>query len=207
MSAFYRRIAAAPSVIFPIRNRDFDNAFKESRCAQGVCFAFSVLFLKDEHLDISDAGCRESLIVLQQAHEEAVKTERNLLTQQDLAAYGLRFVAKYQLETLDIPTIKQTLDHWVCSNNDGPTRVLLSTAIRAVDGSIRKHFSPLMFDPKKNQWEVGDTTFALDAVHGVARNTLPPTSLALYLGWQIQYVVGYCDAGLKVTLFQVKLRK
>jgi len=207
MSVFYRRISGAPSVIFPIRNSDFQSVFKDSLCAQGVCFAFSILFLKNEHLDMSDARCREGLIVLQRGHEAAIENHKKLLTEGDLISYGLRFVAKSTFETLDIPAITQGLNEWVLSNNESRTRVLLSMSIQDADGDVRKHFSPLMFDPHKNQWEVGDTTFALDKENTVVRGVMPATSLDLYLSWQIQYVVGYSEENLKLTLFHVKLRK
>lgn len=207
MSAFYRRISGSPAVTFPIRNSDFETLFKESPYSQGVCFAFSVLFLKNETLNLFDVGCRERLIGLQQAHEDSVKTESTILTKQNLVLYGLRFVAKCHFESLDIPMIKQTLEQWVGLNKNNYTRVLLSISIHTKDDGVRKHFMPLMFDFKNNKWEVGDTTFALDDAKRVARSALPPMFLELYLRWQSQYVLGYCEANLELTLFQVKLRQ
>ena len=167
----------------------FERYFHESLCPQGVCFAFAVFFLKETPTQTSQTSCRDSLIRLQLAHEASVRDLKELLTKDHREAWNIRFLKKESFGGFDAQAIeiKVLLDEWRYSNKTKNTCIILSLPFLRFDGSCIKHFVPLLFVPQKNVWEVGDTTFALDADGKVLRYQIPDADVMDYVAWQVDY--------------------
>lgn len=201
MTVLSKRISLEAMLLFPTRSTEFDEFFKESNCRQGVCFAFSIFFLKGIPINPSDGLCRTSLIKLQNRHQKSVTSSHHYLEPHDLSRYDIRFIDRIDFSTRDLGAVTSHFQQWVTSNKDLPTKTIVSISATSSNG-IEKHFLPLVFIPQKNKWEVGDTAFRLAGDHTVVRYEINRHDLEDYLNWQTSKVVR-SHSFRKISIIQI----
>jgi hypothetical protein len=170
-----------------------------------VCFAFSVFFLKNISIDLSNQVSILQLAALQVNHEDSVKTSHRYLNDSHQTALGIQLDILKTWKSYDLMAVSSAFEKLEKSKRE-PLRIIvaISTMLSKDPDRITKHCFPLRFDSSQNQWTSADTQFDLTTDHQIQIIPIPARELPRFLQYQIDWLLSQPDTIFrKISLLQI----